>query len=134
MSDIREVGKWVAEIRKSADKLLGAKPSEYVIPDGKRLLATSRQVFDRATTLAMAFRLSGDARYRDRLWLELNAAAKFKDWNPSHFLDTAEMTAAFAIGYDWLNAEWTAAQRAAQSVFATSLKIKPSISSPRILS
>ena len=31
-------------------------------------------------------------------------AAKFKDWNPSHFLDTAEMTTALAIGYDWLYA------------------------------
>ena len=33
---------------------------------------------------------------------ELRAAAAFPDWNPSHFLDTAEMTHAFAIGYDWL--------------------------------
>ncbi len=108
-----EAGKWATEIRMDADKLLHAKPSEYVIPDGKRLLATSRQVFERTVTLAMAFRLSGNARYRERLWLELNAAANFKDWNPSHFLDTAEMTAAFAIGYDWLNAEWTPAQRVA---------------------
>jgi hypothetical protein len=30
------------------------------------------------------------------------AAAAFSDWNPSHFLDVAEMTAALAIGYDWL--------------------------------
>ena len=29
-------------------------------------------------------------------------AAGFKDWNPRHFLDTAEMTTALAIGYDWL--------------------------------
>lgn len=30
-------------------------------------------------------------------------AARFKDWNPSHFLDVAEMTFALAIGYDWLH-------------------------------
>jgi len=30
------------------------------------------------------------------------AAARFSDWNPSHFLDVAEMTLALAIGYDWL--------------------------------
>ena len=29
-------------------------------------------------------------------------AGAFKDWNPSHFLDVAEMTNALAIGYDWL--------------------------------
>ena len=108
-----ELGKWAAAIRADADKLLTASPSIYEIPDGKRLLATSRRVFDRTLTLAMAFRLTGDQRYRERLWKELDAAAKFKDWNPSHFLDTAEMTAAFSVGYDWLYAEWTAGQRAA---------------------
>jgi len=33
---------------------------------------------------------------------ELYAASQFPGWNPSHYLDTAEMTHAFAIGYDWL--------------------------------
>lgn len=32
-------------------------------------------------------------------------------WNPSHFLDTAEMTAAFAIAYDWLNDALTSDQK-----------------------
>jgi len=30
------------------------------------------------------------------------AISQFSDWNPSHFLDVAEMTMAMAIGYDWL--------------------------------
>jgi hypothetical protein len=33
------------------------------------------------------------------------AAARFEDWNPSHFLDVAEMTMAMALGYDWLYGE-----------------------------
>jgi len=41
----------------------------------------------------------------------LNLAA-FQDWNPSHFLDTAEMTAALAIGYDWLFDVLSASTRA----------------------
>ncbi|RYY19142.1 MAG: heparinase, partial [Chitinophagaceae bacterium] len=36
---------------------------------------------------------------------ELLAISKFSDWNPSHFLDVAEMTMAAAIGYDWLYSE-----------------------------
>jgi hypothetical protein len=28
--------------------------------------------------------------------------ANFPDWHPEHFLDTAELTTALAIGYDWL--------------------------------
>ena len=31
------------------------------------------------------------------------AAASFENWNPKHFLDTAEMTAALAIGFDLLH-------------------------------
>lgn len=32
-------------------------------------------------------------------------------WNPTHFLDTAEFTAAFAIAYDWLYDVWTSDQK-----------------------
>jgi hypothetical protein len=91
--------------------MLAAPPSQYVIPDGLRLLATSRRVLDRVQTLALLYQLDGDHRYADRAWQELDAAAKFKDWNPRHFLDTAEMTHAFAIGYDWLYDYWTPEQR-----------------------
>jgi hypothetical protein len=40
------------------------------------------------------------------------AIARFGDWNTSHFLDTAEMTAAMAIGYDWLHDAMTPEDRA----------------------
>ncbi|MCK4626488.1 MAG: heparinase II/III family protein, partial [Phycisphaerae bacterium] len=32
----------------------------------------------------------------------LLAVCAFKDWNPSHFLDTAEMSHAVGVGYDWV--------------------------------
>jgi hypothetical protein len=91
-----------AEVKKSADQTLAASVSKYEIPDGKRLLSVSRRVLDRVRTLALVHRVEGDVRYADRAWKELEAAAAFPDWNPSHFLDTAEMTHAFALGYDWL--------------------------------
>ena len=69
---------------------------------GPRLLAQSRHCLDRIYTLALLYRLDGKPQYLERAIRELRAAADFKDWNPSHFLDTAEMTHAFAIGYDWL--------------------------------
>ncbi|MCX5655526.1 MAG: heparinase II/III family protein, partial [Planctomycetota bacterium] len=43
---------------------------------------------------------------------ELEAAAAFHDWNPSHFLDTAEMSCALGIGYDWLYDYLSKEQRA----------------------
>src|SRR5687767_3369247 len=99
--------KFVAE----GEKILTQEPSKYEIPDGKRLLATSRRVLDRTGRLALIYRVEGGQKWVDRAWAELNAAAQFKDWNPSHFLDTAEMTTAFAIGYDWLYDAWTPQQR-----------------------
>jgi len=103
--------KWFDAVKREADKLFDAAPSKYEIPDGKRLLATSRRVLDRVTTLALVYRLTGERRYADRAWAELAAAAAFKNWNPPHFLDTAEMTQAFALGYDWLYDVWSAEQR-----------------------
>ncbi|MBM3859614.1 MAG: DUF4962 domain-containing protein [Verrucomicrobia bacterium] len=100
-----------AEVKKSADKTLRERVSKYEKPDGKRLLSVSRRVVDRVRALALVYRLEGDRRYAERAWQELEAAAQFEDWNPKHFLDTAEMTYAFAIGYDWLYDCWTDAQR-----------------------
>ena len=69
---------------------------------GKRLLGVSRTCLQRVSYLAFAHRMTGSAAYVRRAEREMLAAAAFEDWNPSHFLDVAEMTAALAIGYDWL--------------------------------
>ena len=106
------LARWEGELNRRAERVLQEPVSRYEIPDGLRLLATSRRVLDRTYLLGLAFRLNGDSRMSARLWLELEAAAAFPDWNPRHFLDTAEMTHAFAIAYDWLYAEWSAEQRA----------------------
>src|SRR5689334_3440260 len=45
---------WHQSLRGSADRILAAKPSKYEIPDGLRLLSTSRRVVDRMQTLGMA--------------------------------------------------------------------------------
>jgi hypothetical protein len=79
---------------------------------GPRLLDQSRLCLNRIYTLALVYRMSADRVYLDRAVQELRAAAAFPDWNPSHFLDTAEMTHALAIGYDWLYADLGADDRA----------------------
>jgi hypothetical protein len=99
------------ELAKKGDALIGAPVNKYIIPDGLRLLATSRSVLDRIYTLAFLYRITGDKKYADRAWLELDAASKFPDWNPKHFLDVGEMTHAFAIAYDWLYDYWNTDQR-----------------------
>lgn len=93
---------WFASVVKQADKIMGEPVVAYEIPDGKRLLAVSRRLVDRVYTLGMVWQVTREPKVLERAWLELSAAAAFPDWNPSHFLDTAEMTAGMAIGYDWL--------------------------------
>ena len=99
-----------ADLTKEAEKLLTTPTVEYRLV-GPRLLAESRACLERVYTLALLYRLDGRKPFLDRAVQELRAAADFKDWNPSHFLDTAEMTHAFAIGYDWLYPALTADQR-----------------------
>ena len=96
-----------------AGRIIAAAPSHYEIPDGRRLLSVSRRVKERIHTLALADFVDADPRCLERIWKELEAAAAFRDWNPSHFLDTAEMTYAFGIAYDWFHDRWTPGRRRA---------------------
>ena len=97
-------------LRGQADSLLGVRTVEFKIV-GPRLLTQSRRCLERVETLGLAYLLTGDAKYAARAMKELEAAAAFRDWNPSHFLDTAEMSCAFGIGYDWLYGWMNEAQR-----------------------
>ncbi len=85
-----------------SDALLATEPVERVVV-GRRLLAKSRECLRRVFFLSYAWRLTGDDKYARRAERELLAVSGFVDWNPSHFLDVAEMTMAAAIGYDWLH-------------------------------
>lgn len=102
---------WYAELVHQGERILGEEPGIYIIPDGLRLLSTSRRVVGRTHTLGLLFQLTGDKKYAEREWKELEAASKFPDWNPKHFLDAAEMTHAFAIGYDWFFSYWNTDQK-----------------------
>lgn len=70
--------------------------------EGYRLLAVSREAMRRIFMLSLKYRLTGRKAYAQRAIDEMLEVSRFKDWNPSHFLDTGEMTMAVAIGYDWL--------------------------------
>lgn len=69
---------------------------------GRRLLGKSRECLRRVFYLSYAHRLTGEEQYFRRAEQEMLTVAKFSDWNPTHFLDVAEMTMGMAIGYDWL--------------------------------
>jgi hypothetical protein len=78
------------------------QPPVERIQIGKRLLDKSRECLRRVFYLSYAYRMTGQEKYLQRAEQEMLAVANFSDWNPSHFLDVAEMTMGLAIGYDWL--------------------------------
>ena len=81
--------------------LLGEPVLERVMV-GRRLLGTSREALQRLFYLAYAYRMTRENQFMLRTRDELVAVCEFYDWNPSHFLDVAEMTLGVAIAYDWL--------------------------------
>jgi hypothetical protein len=100
-------------------------PVPYVLDGGvtgSGALDVARQVKERVKSWAYAYRMTNDTKWMERLWTELqHAAANGTDsfgtapdnWNSQHFLDLAEFTAAFAIGYDWLHDAWSDDRRTA---------------------
>jgi hypothetical protein len=88
-------------ILSECDKMPGIPPVERILI-GRRLLDKSREALKRIFYLSYAWRMTSQEKYYDRAVKEMIAVAGFNDWNPSHFLDVAEMTMAMAIGYDWL--------------------------------
>ena len=73
----------------------------YVLDEEDSILPISREVINRMIILGYAWQITGDRKYADRAWAELENVCSYDDWCTSHFLATAEMALAVSIGYDW---------------------------------
>lgn len=98
---------------------------------GFRLLEVSRDVLRRVVNCGLAYQVSGDVRYARRAIVELQAAAEFTNWNPSHFLDVGEMCCAFALGLDWLREELMPAEKLRLEEALIERGIKPGLADPK---
>ncbi|MBO0937062.1 heparinase II/III family protein [Fibrella sp. HMF5335] len=96
---------------------------------GRRLLDKSREALRRVFFLCYAWRMTHQGAYLKRAEKELLAIAAFSDWNPTHFLDVAEMTMAAAIGYDWLYDDLSPESRSAIREAIVTKGIQPSLDS-----
>lgn len=108
------------------DRIIPKPPVER-IQIGRRLLDKSREALRRIFYLSYAWRMTRQEAYRARAEKELLAVSAFSDWNPSHFLDVAEMTLGVAIGYDWLYADLSEASRATIREAILKKGIEPSL-------
>jgi len=118
-----------AVLENKAKQALAEPPPKREL-EGVRLLGVSRLVLDRVSALAMVACLTGEKAYADRAIQEMLAASKFSDWNPPHFLDTAEMSLALAIGYDWLYDQLDGTERKQIEQALLEKGLKPSIPKP----
>jgi oligo-alginate lyase len=99
-----ELRQFVAGLITQARAVLPAPALERRM-EGRRLLGVSREALRRILLCSFAYQSTGENAFLERARSDMLAAAAFTDWNPSHFLDVAEMAAALAFGYDWLHAE-----------------------------
>lgn len=91
----------VSEVIQEGEGYIKRKPLVHKLI-GPRLLSVSRECLDRVINLSLCYRLTSDKRFADAAIRDMTTVCGFPDWNPSHYLDTAEMTNAVSIGYDWL--------------------------------
>lgn len=102
--------KWRAQVISDADATLTAELPKHELYDGLRM--NCQRMFSKDIhVLALAWHLTGDQKYVDRAYAEMETIAHFSDWNPNHHLDTCEMMAAYGVGYDWLYHAFTPEQR-----------------------
>lgn len=113
-------------ILKECDALITTPPVLREMT-GRRLLAISRESRRRIFFLSYAYRITGEAKYLARAEKELLTSASFADWNPSHFLDVAEMTMGIAIGYDWLYDDLSESTRRTLETAIVEKGLKPSL-------
>ncbi|KIO21389.1 hypothetical protein M407DRAFT_245483 [Tulasnella calospora MUT 4182] len=114
---------WNDTIMADVNQWEGMDPVPYDIDGGLNksgVLDVARSVKQRIKAFAYAYRVTGQTMWADRAWKELQNASGTgsqpfgtapDNWNTQHFLDVAEFTAAFAIGYDWLYDVWTDQQK-----------------------
>ncbi|KAK3986376.1 chondroitin AC/alginate lyase [Cladorrhinum sp. PSN332] len=114
--------KWNHTIFKQAEELSILPPAKYFVDGTSGALDVARQVQLRIKLWAYAYRLSGDKKWRDRIWKEVVHAAgnstepfgeKGDNWYSQHWLDVGEFLVGFAVAYDWLYDAWSVKEREA---------------------
>ena len=112
-------------IQRDAEKIFD-KPLLERKQIGRRLLSVSREMLYRMNMLGMVYAMEKEERVLSRIQQELEAVCKFSDWNPSHYLDVAEMSLAVALGLDWCYYELPPSTREMAEQALIEKGIKPS--------
>jgi hypothetical protein len=88
-------------IIETCDEFLKKNVSIKVVK-GQISIVNPRECLRRLFFLSYAWRTTSQKKYLDAAKNDLINVASVEDWRPSNFTNTAEITFAAAIGYDWL--------------------------------
>ncbi|KAJ7442257.1 chondroitin AC/alginate lyase [Mycena latifolia] len=130
---------WNASIFNNASQYDALPVVAYYMDGDSGILDVARMVKQRVKAFGYVYRMTNDTHWVDRTWEELqvggNAAGNgttswgpdVDRWNSAHFLDTAELSAAFGIAYDWLYDVWTPTQKSQIMSSLISLGLEPGV-------
>ncbi|KAJ7749532.1 chondroitin AC/alginate lyase [Mycena maculata] len=111
---------WNATIFGNATAYYSEPPVIYFLDDSSGILDNARAIKERVKAFSYVYRMTNDTTWVNRLWEEIQNAAgngttdfgpDEDRWNSGHFLDTAELSAAYGIAYDWLYDVWSQDQK-----------------------
>lgn len=107
------MSRWAKSVINAADGYVrNPDPLIYELRDGVRLWYVSQDMIAHMINLGMAYQLTGDRKYAERAWIDLESVSNFPSWHPEHHIDVGGMAIGVAIGYDWMYDAFTPEQRA----------------------
>lgn len=103
---------WYDMVIAAADELVDAPPTKYYVNIRNNINDCSTEFKYNVIPVAAAYCLTGDERYKKRVWAELENVGNWFYWGSNAYLCTAHILFAFALCYDWLYNDFTEEERA----------------------
>ena len=102
---------WYNNTLSKAQSYLSSATVKYEFEDAMRSMNPANTMLTRFLHWGYAYNMTGDQKYVDRAFKEVEAASTFPDYNTSHIIDTGTYVMALAVAYDWFYNGYTPEQR-----------------------
>ena len=85
--------------------------SQYPATYGESFRAKTLPEWKMIPNLTIAYKMTGEVKYKDRLWQAIITMTHFPDWHSGSFLDVGDNTQIIAYAYDWVYDDWSEEQK-----------------------
>lgn len=112
-----QLAKWIDVVIKGGrgaaeQPLVTYIPPEEGKSDTSRMLDVARTAKSKLVSLGIGYQFTGEEKYAEAAWKEIENICNFPEWNPNHFLDTGEFGYGVSFAYDWCYDYFTDEQKA----------------------